>query len=374
MSIARRVAQRRVALLLLPLRVWMGLAWLRSGLSKVLQPEWWDGSALTGLVGGQVEAGTAPLSLYPDLLASLAERAATPMGIALACGELAIGLGLLTGTLTNLALLMAIALNVNFILAGVPTPSQYYVAIEVVLLAGGAGAAYSVDRGLSRYMSSAVLTGHRGLVDGVEMSRSALVALGVAAGGLAVVAVPTVGALLPDRGVDDAGFVLVGLLLLVAVFAVSLTRATHRADDAQPARIRMDDPLGVGFPHGAPTSVPPPGRPLPPRPPVGDPVSIPPRGRPAAPRPRIDDALPLPPPRGRPVDPRRAPAPPRRPAEQWPAPAPLAAPMAATGARPAPALRDQPTTQFARQRRRRVADRPLDDPYAELRDLPPNYR
>jgi hypothetical protein len=241
----------------------------------------------------------------------------------------------------------------------------------VVLLAGGAGAAYSVDRGLSRYLSSVVLTGHRGLVDGVEMSRSALVALGVAAGGLAVASLPTVGALLPDRGVDDAGFVLVGLLLLVAVFAVTLTRTAHRADDLQPARARMDDPLGVGFPHGAPASGPLPS-PLPPRPPVGGPVSIPPRGRPAPPRPRIDD--PLPPPRGRPVDPRRMPAPPRRPAEQWPAPAPLAAPMAATGARPAPALRDQPTTQFVRPRRRRVADRPFDDPYAELRDLPPNYR
>ena len=149
-SIARRLAQRRVALLLLPLRIWIGLAWLRSGAAKVLQPEWWDGSALTGLVDGQVQAGTAPFSLYPDLVASLVERAATPLGIALACGEIAIGLGLLTGTLTNLALLMAIALNVNFILAGVPTPSQYYVVIEVVLLAGGAGAAYSVDRGLSR--------------------------------------------------------------------------------------------------------------------------------------------------------------------------------------------------------------------------------
>ncbi|HSK91020.1 MAG TPA: hypothetical protein VK875_06895, partial [Euzebyales bacterium] len=54
----------------------------------------------------------------------------------------------------------------------------------------------------------------------------------------------------------------------------------------------------------------------------------------------------------------------------WPAPAPEPA-AARPPAQPGPpVLRDQPTTQFPRPRRRRPDQRPV-DPYAELRDLPP---
>ena len=202
--------------------------------------------------------------------------------------------------LTNLALLMAILFNVNLILAGVASPSQFYIVTQVVLLVGGAGAAYSVDRGLSRYLRSVLLTGHRGLVDGVEVSRSALVLLAVVAGGLAVALVPSVGAVLPEQGADDPGFVLAGLLVVIALLAAALTRAAHRAGEPEAGRFGMDDPLGVGFPRGGPPPVsgplpppisgplpspisgPPPGS-MPHRPPVADPVPVqmPPRRRPA---------------------------------------------------------------------------------------------
>jgi hypothetical protein len=411
-GIARDVAQRRVALLLLPLRIWIGLGWLRIGIANALQPEWLDGTALIGFLHRQAEAGTAPLSLYPDLVVDIAERAATPLGMIVVCCQIAIGLGLITGTLTNLALLTAILFNVNLILIGVPSPSQYYIVSEVVLLAGGAGAAYGIDRWLSRYLGSVVLTGHRGIVDGVQMSRSVLVLLALATGGLAVALVPTVEGVLPDRGVDDPGFILLGLLVLVGVFAVTLTRATHRADRRGSVRLPAEDPLGLGYPSGGP---PPLSRPVPPRPvpqggsddwtsvsapPRGRPVdaeparngvgraSVPPRGRPVDAGPaRNDVGQASVPPRGRPVDPRQGPVPRDHSFDSWPPPSPLAPPAppspqaAPTPARPGPAQRDQPTTQFVRPRRPRAAERASDrakdrsnDPYDELRDLPPHDR
>lgn len=310
-TISARVAQRRVALLLLPLRLWIGVGWLRLGVSKALQPEWFDGTAFTGWLHEWPKAAAFPLSLYPDLVAGVAERAARPLGIAMLCAEIAIGLGLLTGTLTNLALLMAIMLNVNYLLAGSVSPSQYYIVIQVVLLAGGAGAAYSGDRWLSRAVRSVLLTGDRGLVDGVEVPRSLLVLLAVATGGLAVAVVPAVGGVLPREGADDPGFTVLALLSLVALLALALTRATQRAS----AEVHADDLSQIGEGYGA--------------------AQLPPGPQQYA----------TPPP------------------DPWPSSEPPPAPPRV--------VQDQPTTQFARPLRQSHPARRPADPYAELRDLPP---
>lgn len=406
--IARDIAQRRVALLLLPLRLWIGIGWLRAGLEKVVQPEWFDGTALTQFVQQQAEAGTAPWLIYIDLLARLVDRLASPLGLAVVCAQIAIGLCLITGTLTNLALLTAIAINVNLILAGIAAPNHFYVVIQVVLVAGGAGAAYGLDRWLSRVLRTSLLTGHRGLVDGVELSRGALGLLAVAAIGLAAAAVPTIGSVLSEGGMNDPGFTLLALGLVIALLAVALTRSTHRSDEEAGA----EDFLGIGFPPGGlgATDSPVPGGPGPGVPvPVGPATRPPPfdernggpvppfddrNGGPVPPRgPAPDSRVPVAaPPRARPGAPaRRPPAQPRSPSDPWQSPGPLGDPPARrpvpqdqpttvmqsqTRQQPRPAARDQPTTQFVRQRRsRRPPGRQgppqANDPYAELRELPP---
>ena len=408
--IARDVAQRRVALLLLPLRLWVGIGWLRAGLEKVVQPEWFDGTALTQFVQQQADAGTAPWLISIDLLARLVERAAAPLGLVVVCAQIAIGLCLLTGTLTNLALLTAIAINVNLILAGIAAPNHFLIVIEVVLLAGGAGAAYGLDRWLSRVLRTSLLTGHRGMVDGVELPRGALVLLAVAACGLAAAAVPRIGSVLSEGGMNDPGFTLVALGVVIALLAVALTRPAHRSDE----EAGVDDFLGIGFPpgglgaadtampgasrRGAPVSGAPapgssmPGAPAPgalaTRPPFDDRNGVPVPPRAPAPDTRVPVAAP---PRARPGAPaRRPPAQPRSPSDPWQstgpygdAPMPRSAPqdqptaaMQAPMRQPRPAPRDQPTTQFVRQRRSRrppgsQAPPPANDPYAELRELPP---
>lgn len=372
--IVARVAQRRVALLLLPLRVFIGIAWLRNGLSMVLQPEWFDGTAVVGFLQGQT--ADAPISLYTDVMLNAADRLAAPMGMAVALGQIAIGLGLITGTLTNLALLMAIVLNVNLVLAGVGSPSQFFIVIQLVLLAGGAGSDYSVDRGLSRYLRSPLLTGRRGIVGGVAAPRPGLVVLAVTMLGLGLglvaAGVVTVSSLLPERGVDDPAYTMVALLGVTALLAVALFAARRTGDDDD----RMLTAAALQPPTRRHPTVPPPRhdtsqrRPMP----VGAPVDAPSGMRsdvmpPSGPAPAPDVTPADRPRQGQAAHPgpqRPAPQPPQ-PVQPWPDPSPL---MSQVGA--GPARQDQPTTQFARPSRKRAPDRAADDPYAELRDLPPH--
>lgn len=373
-QIVARMAQRRVALLLLPLRVFLGIAWLRSGLAMILQPEWFDGTALTGFL--QSQTADAPILLYTDVMVNAADRLAAPMGMAAALGQIAIGLGLITGTLTNLALLMAIVLNANLVLAGVGSPSQYFIVIQLVLLAGGAGSDYSVDRSLSRYLPSPLLTGRRGVVEGGHAPRPGLVFFAVTllglAMGLVVGGVVPRSSLLPDGGVDDPGYTVVALLGVTALLLVTVFIARRTGDEA-------DEPLTAAdfrSPSRRQAPGPPPRqntserRPVPAGAPFDAPTSgmrrdaMPP-ARPSAATPRSDVVPPRRPPQPAHPAPRRSAAPPE-PVQPWPEPAPVMSPAGA-----GPARQDQPTTQFARPSRRRTPDR-SDDPYAELRDLPPN--
>lgn len=230
--IAGRNAQRRMTLVLLPLRLWLGLAWLRSGVAKVMEPAWFDGTALQGFVQGQLEAGAPPLVPYAALMESAWIRLAAPLGIAVLVVELAIGVALLTGTFTNLALLAAIVLNVNFILAGAPAPSHLYVVIELVLLLGGAGAYYGADRYLSLYVRSPLLTSRTNLHTAERPPRALLLTVAALCLVIAAAAAPSVGSLLPAQGADDPAFVVATLCTLVAVVAVVLARQNAGTTDA----------------------------------------------------------------------------------------------------------------------------------------------
>ena len=338
-TMANRVAQRRVGLVLLPLRLWLGLAWLRSGVSKVIDPGWFDGSAVSGFLHGQLDGG-GPLAFYGDVMSGVWNQVATPLGVVVLVGEILIGVGLLTGTLTNLALLSAILLNVNFILAGDPSPSQLYIVIELVLLAGGAGACYSVDRWLSLHLRSPLVTGERGLLDGNGLGRATRIGLTVMAVGVAAAVVPFIGEWLPERGVDDPAFTLFALAL-VAVLLVRLAGGSRR-------------PAGGSLPERRLPMAPPDRRP---------PLPASALARAPMPMPARSPAL-----DGPPSAVRRQSGPPRhQPPPAWPAPSPLQAAPRSAGR----VMADAPTTQFRRPAR---APRPpvnAADPYAELRHLPP---
>ena len=75
------------------------------------------------------------------------------LSFAVAALQMAIGLALAFGAVSQLALLLGLFLNLNFIMAGVVNPSVFYIMIELVLLSGHAGAVIGVDAYLSKFIS-----------------------------------------------------------------------------------------------------------------------------------------------------------------------------------------------------------------------------
>lgn len=137
-----QVSQENV--LLFPLRLFIGVGWLRAGAEKALNPQWRDGHALAAWLSHHVPA--SPYPAYAALLRHDVLPLPTPLALIIMFGQLLVGLGVLTGTYTRAALLAGIFMNLNFVAAGAPTPSAFYLVIQAALLAGGAGLVFSVDR------------------------------------------------------------------------------------------------------------------------------------------------------------------------------------------------------------------------------------
>ncbi len=135
------IAQDRAALL--PLRLFIGVGWLRACLEKALNPEWWNGHALSAWLTHHLTA--SPYPAYAALMAHGFRPHALQLGLLVMALQLLVGLGIFTGTYTRPALLAGIVLNLNFVAAGAPTPSAFYLVIQLALLTGGAGLVFSLD-------------------------------------------------------------------------------------------------------------------------------------------------------------------------------------------------------------------------------------
>ena len=109
---------------LLPLRFFIGLGWLRAGVEKLIDPAWTSGDKLTNFFQTQIESNMVYFPFYENLIQGLFEPGALAMSWVVLIGELLAGVAILTGTVTNLALLGALFMNANFVLAGVVDDSH----------------------------------------------------------------------------------------------------------------------------------------------------------------------------------------------------------------------------------------------------------
>lgn len=241
MRMAARVAQRRMTLALLPVRLWLGFTWLRSGVSKLVDPAWFDGAALTGFLQSQLEAANQPIPQYAVVMETAWTQVAAPLGIAVMVAEIAVGVCLLTGTLTSVALVVALALNLNYLLAGSVIPTHLYVVAEVALLLGGAGAHYSVDRYLGLTAPGRWLGARGNLVD-APPPRGLLVPAAVVFAAAAAAAVPQVVDLLPSRGADDPAFITVTVFALLS--GACMVLALRRRPALDTAALDVAPPAG----------------------------------------------------------------------------------------------------------------------------------
>ena len=135
---------------LLPLRLFIGIGWLRVGLEPFLEPGWHDGSALAQFLDVHVAGGQSAFPFYTQLVQTVFGPASLPLGLTIMVCQLLVGSAILTGTFTNVALLGGMFMNLNFILIGEVDPSAFYVVIQVVLLLSNIGAVFGLDYFLGR--------------------------------------------------------------------------------------------------------------------------------------------------------------------------------------------------------------------------------
>ena len=111
------------ALALLPLRVFFGVTFVYAGLDKLLDPGFFDpGSANSIQAQFQIFERASPLAL----LVHGVEPFAVALGVLIALGEVAVGIGALTGLAYRLAALGGAAISFLFFLTASWTTHPYY--------------------------------------------------------------------------------------------------------------------------------------------------------------------------------------------------------------------------------------------------------
>jgi thiosulfate dehydrogenase [quinone] large subunit len=147
----------RAGLFWLPIRLFVGFAWVEAGYHKLTGGGWVTdgGSALAGYWSSAVKipeegAGRPPITYewYRDFINFLLTgHHETWFAWLITFGELAVGIGLLLGALTGLAAFFGALMNMSFLLAGSGSsnPVMFSLAIGLILAWKVAGY-YGLDR------------------------------------------------------------------------------------------------------------------------------------------------------------------------------------------------------------------------------------
>lgn len=146
----------RAGLFWLPIRLFVGFAWLEAGWHKLTGEGWIDGgSALAGYWTNAVKipeagAGRPPITFewYRDFINTLlAGGHETWFAWVITLGELAVGIGLILGVLTGLAAFGGALMNMSFLLAGSASTNPVLFTLAVgLMLAWKVAGYYGVDR------------------------------------------------------------------------------------------------------------------------------------------------------------------------------------------------------------------------------------
>jgi len=138
---------------LLPLRAFLGFTFCFAGLQKLANPRFFD-AADPASIQAQL-AGAARRSPVHALISPLT-HVAVPLGVLIAFGELAVGVGTLLGLRARLAAVGGIALSFMLFLTVSFHTSPYYTGADIVfvfawtpLLLAGAGSVLSLDAAIA---------------------------------------------------------------------------------------------------------------------------------------------------------------------------------------------------------------------------------
>ena len=176
---------RRTGWVLMPLRVFLGATFVFAALQKLANPSFFDASS-PGSVQAQMHAVAPTSPLGP--LVDLSLHAGWLVGLVIALGELAVGVGTLIGLRARLAAAGGMLLALSFFLTVSWTTAPYYYGADIVFffawtpfVAVGAGGVLSLDALLAGRHRSPRGTGG----PGGRLERRALVGAAVGAACLA---------------------------------------------------------------------------------------------------------------------------------------------------------------------------------------------
>ncbi|MEV6877513.1 Rieske 2Fe-2S domain-containing protein [Amycolatopsis sp. NPDC051128] len=130
---------------LLPLRVFLGGTFLYAGLSKILDTHYLDHTSPLGVHAQMLLAATTS-PIGP--LVSFAAEHPTVIGLVIALGEVAVGLGTLLGLFTRVAALGGFLLALSFFLTVSWTTRPYYFGADIVFAAAWTPLLIAGDAGL----------------------------------------------------------------------------------------------------------------------------------------------------------------------------------------------------------------------------------
>ena len=223
---------------LLSLRLFIGLGWLRAAAAKAIDPGWYDGAELTVFLEAQLGWSQEAFPFYGTLMEAVFLPNAVLLGIAVIVLQAFAGIAIVAGFYTNAGLLVGLLLNVNFILAGRPDPSAFYIVIQLVLFFGGAGAVLGMDASRWRRHHGSLSVSSTGRVAAAAAhERHAYAVLAGLSVVLAVMMAPYVSTLDPATVIEDPAMILVTLALFAAGAATIRAVGGSRADAVAPVAV-----------------------------------------------------------------------------------------------------------------------------------------
>jgi thiosulfate dehydrogenase [quinone] large subunit len=144
----------KLAIVWLPLRVYVGYIWLAAGFEKWQNPLWTGegaGTAVTGFLSGALTKTTGAhpdvMSWYASFIEGFALPHATLFSYFVTYGEIFVGLGLIVGLFTGVAAFFGLVMNFNYLFAGTVSINPLLVLLQLPLvLAWRSAGHFGLDR------------------------------------------------------------------------------------------------------------------------------------------------------------------------------------------------------------------------------------
>jgi thiosulfate dehydrogenase [quinone] large subunit len=176
---------RQLGWRLMPLRLFLSVTFIYASLQKLANPTYFDPSSPSSVVG-QMRALESTSPIAPLLRVSL--HAPTLVGLLIALGELAAGVGLLVGLWTRLAAIGGAVLSLSFFLTVSWSTTPYFYGSDIVFATCGAAGVASLDGWVgSRARSGKPLDRQSPLAWRQEIDRRTILLGARAAGAIAAV-------------------------------------------------------------------------------------------------------------------------------------------------------------------------------------------